>query len=154
MNEWELREKLCKFNSSEEFLGEVILELDSVPEHRKKGRSRGAVLASIAYRKLVEKGVPILADEVREEFGVEERSFSQARANVKRLLDRFDGYYVRDRLASIYERNKDILDRHSPPIIVATCIYLTGNMTQREASCQLHVTEARIRKVLRELERR
>jgi transcription initiation factor TFIIIB Brf1 subunit/transcription initiation factor TFIIB len=141
---------------------EIIKEFNSIPSYKRRGRSTGPSLAAATYRKLVEHGEPILMDEVASFFVVRRgdvarayRTFYRGRESVRidtrKLIQR---YTDRREAVDIYEKNKDILDRHASEVAAATCLYLAGYANQREAAMKLRTTEVSIRNVLRILEDR
>jgi len=123
-----------------------------------------ATIAAIAYRQLMKMEEPILFNEVckitgaevkeaKDEFRNLYRREKIRIANRQRLLERYARKYG-DKIIDIYEQFKEVLDRHSPEVAVAVCIYLSdylGPLTQKEVANELNVAESSIKNVLREL---
>lgn len=149
---------------SGEFLESLAKEYESIPPTIRKGRPVRITLAAIAYRKLLEEGEPVLLHEVCEWFDADKRITRRTfrkiygrymEPSVEELIGRFYPRYsrIREKMIDFYERNKDILDRHSPSIAVATCVHLLIGLSQRGSALKLGVTDASIRGVIKELKR-
>jgi len=147
-----------------EFLESLAKEYESVPPTIRKGRPVRVTLAAIAYRKLLEEGEPVLLHEVCEWFGADKKRTRRTlrkiygkyiEPDVEELIGRFYPRYSKiwEKMRDFYERNKDILDRHSPSIVVATCVHLLTGFSQRGSALKLGVTDASIRGVVKELKR-
>jgi len=132
-----------------------------------------ATAAAIAYRQLVEMGEPILFSEVCKLTGAEVKEAKReyrklyyrgkelSVATKQRLLERRQKLLERyaqkygDKIIDTYKQFKEVLDRHSPEVAVAVCIYLSGDylgpLTEKEVADELNVEEHSIGRVLREL---